>query len=458
MNTITEREREARTYDFRFTDLLGRLQHFSVPSSTMDVDEFDQGIGFDGSSIRGFQEINESDMLIIPDKNTIINDPFNSGTVSVLCNIEDPITKEHYSKDPRFIAQKAENFLENSGIADTVNIGPEIEFFLFDNFSYSNNPNECSYSVDSHEGAWRPDGRKINYGSGYFPVTPIDSLQSIREEMVCYMEQMGITVECHHHEVASGGQCEIDMKYDSLLKMADQCMLYKYVVNMVAHKHGKHACFMPKPLFSDNGSGMHTHISLFKNGENLMAGSGYAGLSDLGLNFIGGVLKHARSLLAFTNPSTNSYKRLVPGYEAPVNIAYSMRNRSASVRIPMYHSSPNSRRMEFRCPDPMANPYLAFSALLMAGIDGIVNRIDPGQPLDKNIYDLSPSEKEGLDTACASLDESLFSLEQDHEYLLRGNVFTEDVINTWINYKRENEVRAVDMRPHPYEFELYMNG
>jgi glutamine synthetase len=450
--------------DLRFTDWPGQWQHCSYPIGEITEDTFEDGMGFDGSSIRGWQAINESDMLMVPDPETAFIDPFfEHPTLVLVCNIVDPITRQPYSRDPRWIARKAEKHLAASGFGDTAFFGPEAEFFLFNDARFSSGPDHGFYSIDSAEGAWN-SGReelggnlayKPRHKEGYFPVPPIDSLQNIRTEMVLTMEKLGIAVEAHHHEVATAGQCEIDMRFDTLLKMADQVLLYKYVVKNVAKKHGMAATFMPKPLFEDNGSGMHTHQSIWKDGKPLFAGDGYAGLSELGLHYIGGVLKHSRAIAAFSNPTTNSYKRLVPGYEAPVNLALSSRNRSASCRIPMYSASPKAKRVEVRYPDPMANPYLTFAAMLMAGLDGIENKIDPGAPLDKNIYALKPEELAGIPTMPGSLDEALEELRNDHDFLLKGDVFTADAISTWIDYKKEHESDAVRMRPHPHEFELY---
>lgn len=454
---------DVKFVDLRFMDFPGIAQHFTVPASQIDEDSFSEGLGFDGSSIRGWQAINESDMIVKPVAESGYIDPFMAHkTLVMICNIGDPISGEDYTRDPRNIARKAENYLKSSGIGDTAFIGPEAEFFIFDDIRYDQNEHSGYYFIDAEEGHWNTGkdegpnlGYKPRYKEGYFPVPPTDSLQDIRGEMVLLMEQLGLEIEAHHHEVATGGQCEIDMRFSPLLEMADAMTKYKYVIRNVARKNGKTVTFMPKPLYGDNGSGMHTHLSIWKNGKNLFYGDGYAGLSEAALHAIGGILKHASALLAFTNPTTNSYKRLVPGYEAPVNLAYSRRNRSAAVRIPMYSNSEKSKRFEFRCPDPSSNPYLAFSALLMAAIDGIQNKIDPGEALDRNIYDLSPEEAAKVPTTPGSLKEALLALKEDHEFLLRGDVFTEDVIETWIDYKMENEVAALDLRPHPHEFALY---
>ena len=454
---------DVKIVDLRFMDFPGMHQHFSVPSAHIDEDSFTEGVGFDGSSIRGWQSINESDMIVKPQPQTAFIDPFRSvKTLVMVCNIGDPITGEDYTRDPRNIARKAENYLKSSGIGDVAYFGPEAEFFVLDDIRYDQNAREGYYHVDSVEGTWNSGreenpnlGHKPRYKEGYFPVPPSDSLQDIRSEMVMVMEQVGLNVEAHHHEVATGGQCEIDLRFAPLVEMADNMTKYKYVVKNTAHKNGKTATFMPTVVFSDNGSGMHTHMSIWKGGKNQFFGDGYAGLSQIALYAIGGLLKHAPAILAFTNPTTNSYKRLVPGYEAPVNLAYSRRNRSAAVRIPMYSNSEKAKRFEFRCPDPSSNPYLGFSAMLMAAIDGVQNKIDPGQPLDRNIYDLSPEEAAGVPTTPVSLEESLAALESDHEFLLRGGVFTKDVIETWVDYKREEEVKALALRPHPYEFVMY---
>ncbi len=450
--------------DLRFTDWPGVQQHCSYPISEVGESTFEDGMGFDGSSIRGWQAINESDMLMIPDPSTAFIDPFFAQpTLVMVCDIVDPITRQNYSRDPRWIAKKAENFLKQSGIGDTIFIGPEAEFFVFDSARFNTGPNEGFYHLDSIEGKWnsgREEGGanlayKPRYKEGYFPLPPMDSMQDLRTEMVLEMEKLGIVVEAHHHEVGTAGQAEIDMKFTTLVKMADQVLNYKYIVKNVARRNGVTATFMPKPVFEDNGSGMHTHQSIWKDGEPLFAGDGYGGFSQLGLTYVGGILKHSRALSAFSNPTTNSYKRLVPGYEAPVNLAMSTGNRSASLRIPMYSDSPKSKRIEVRYPDPSCNPYLTFAAMLMAGLDGIENKIDPGEPLDKDIYALSPQEAEGIPVMPASLEEALEELEADHEFLLRGNVFTEDALETWVSYKRENEIAPMRLRPHPHEFELY---
>ncbi|MDE0298977.1 MAG: type I glutamate--ammonia ligase [Candidatus Poribacteria bacterium] len=458
------KEKSVQIVDFKFMDLPGMWQHFSIPATELEEDMFDEGLGFDGSSIRGFQAINESDMLLFPDPDTAIVDPVcKIPTLSIICNIKDPITLESYTRDVRHIAQKAEAYLISSGIADTSYWGPEAEFFMFNDIRYGQDHHSGYYFVDSREGSWNTGteegpnlGYKPRYKEGYFPVPPSDSMQDIRSEMILKMIESGVDVEVHHHEVGTGGQAEIDLRFDTMTRIGDKMALYKYIVKNVARAHNLTATFMPKPLFQDNGSGMHVHQSLWKNGKNIFYDpQGYALLSEDALYYIGGLLKHAPSLCAIIAPTTNSYKRLVPGYEAPVNIAYSQRNRSACVRIPVYSKSEKGKRVEFRTPDPSCNPYLAFSALLMAGLDGIQNKIHPGDPLDRDLYDLEPEELDTIDSTPASLAESLDALEDDHEYLLRGDVITQDVIDTWLDYKRENEVDAINLRPHPHEFHLY---
>ena len=455
-------------FDLKFTDSPGVWQHISHPIWMLDEGSFEDGFGFDGSSIRGWQAIHDSDMLMIPDPATAMIDPFmQHPTLSLVCDVVDPITREHYPRDPRWIAKKAVNYLQSSGIGDTIYFGPEAEFFIFDSARFETAQNRGFYYIDSVEGRWNSGrefdgatpnlGYKPRYKEGYFPVAPMDTLQDIRTEMCLEMEKAGIKVETQHHEVATGGQCEIDMVFSPLVDMGDKLMLYKYIVKNVARRYGKTATFMPKPLFQDNGSGMHSHQSIWKGSKPLFAGSGYAGMSDMALYYIGGILKHAKALAAFTNPTVNSYKRLVPGYEAPVNLAYSSRNRSAAIRIPMYSMSPKAKRIEVRFPDPSCNPYLAFAAMAMAGIDGIENKIHPGDPLDKNIYALSAEERKNVPEMPGSLDEALGHLEADKDFLLKGDVFTEDVIESWVAYKREAEVDAVRLRPHPHEFELYFD-
>ena len=456
------KKNDVRQLDMRFTDIPGILQHISYPINMLTADSMEEGFGIDGSSIRGWAAINESDMLLIPDASTAYIDPFSEITTMVMTgDVIDPITRQHYDRDPRWIAKKAELFLQNSGVADTAYFGAEAEFFIFDNIRFDQNAHSGYYFIDAEEGRWNTGREKDNLGyrprykEGYFPVPPTDHYQDLRSEMVQTMIGCGLNIECHHHEVATGGQCEIDQRYDTLVKSADNMMLYKYIIRNVAYQYGKTVTFMPKPLFGDNGSGMHTHQSLWKGGVPLFAGENYAGLSQMALWYIGGLLKHARALAAIIAPTTNSYKRLVPGYEAPVNLAYSSRNRSAAVRIPMYSASPKSKRVEFRPPDPAANPYMAFAAMMMAGLDGVLHKIDPGQPLDKDIYDLKPEELKKVPSMPASLEEALEALEDDHGFLLKGDVFSEELIETYISYKKKAEADAIRLRPHPYEFALY---
>ena len=459
------KENGAKIVDLRFMDFPGLWQHFSVPVSELDESSFEDGFGFDGSSIRGWQPIHASDMLVIPDAATAKMDPFYADpTLCLICNIVDPVTREPYSRDPRHIASKAEAYLKNSGIGDTAYIGPEAEFFIFDNIRFESSRNRSFYEIDSIEGIWNTGrdenpnlGYKPRHKEGYFPVPPMDKFQDLRSEMLLTLESLGIEIEAQHHEVATAGQGEIDMRFKPLLQMADQLMWFKYVLKNIANRHGHTVTFMPKPLFEDNGTGMHTHISIWKEDQPLFAGDKYAGVSQDALYAIGGILKHCKALCAFTNPTTNSYKRLVPGFEAPVNLAYSGRNRSAAVRIPMYSASPKAKRIEFRTPDPSCNGYLAFSAILMAVIDGIQNKIDPGDPLDKNIYDLPPEELAEVESAPGSLDEALAALDEDKEFLLKGDVFTQDAIDMWIEYKTEDEINPVKLRPHPHEFFLYFD-
>ena len=452
--------------DLRFMDFPGMWQHCSYPISEISEDTFKDGMGFDGSSIRGWQSINESDMLLMPDPETAFVDPFAQyPTLVMIANIAQPGTKQDYSRDPRNIARKAEKYLLTTGIGEVPYFGPELEFFIFDNIQCDQTSHSAYYFIDSDEAVWNMGrdeeggnkGYKIRHKEGYFPVPPTDSLQDLRTEMVQNLEKVGIRIEAHHHEVATAGQCEIDMRFDSLVRMADKVLTYKYVVKNTAVANGKTVTFMPKPLFGDNGSGMHCHQSIWKGGKNLFAGDKYAGLSQEAIWYIGGILKHAPALVAITNPTTNSYKRLVPGFEAPINLAYSARNRSAAVRIPMYSEKAAAKRIEFRTPDPATNPYLAFAAMLMAGLDGIQNKIDPGEPLDKNIYDLPAEERAKVPNLPGTLEEALNNLAKDHDFMLKGNVFTKDVIETWIDYKMNAEVRAVGSRPTPYEFFLYFD-
>ncbi len=455
-------KKEVQQVDLRFTDLPGLQQHVSYPISQLTEESFEEGFGIDGSSIRGWAAINESDMLLIPDASTAYIDPFSDlRTLVMTSDVIDPITRHHYERDPRWIARKSEMYLKSGGIADTAYFGAEAEFFIFDSVRFDQNQHSGYYFVDAEEGRWNSGREKNNLGyrprykEGYFPVPPTDHYQDLRAEMVETMIRCGIHIECHHHEVATGGQCEIDQRFDTLVKSADNMMQYKYIIRNVAYQYGKTVTFMPKPLYGDNGSGMHTHQSLWKDAKPLFGGDGYAGLSQLALWYIGGLLMHARALSAIIAPTTNSYKRLVPGYEAPVNLAYSRRNRSAAVRIPMYSASPKAKRAEFRPPDPSSNPYLAFAAMLMAGLDGVTNKIDPGEPLDKDIYDLSPEEMKNIPSMPSSLEEALACLEEDHAFLLKGDVFTEELIETFIHYKRRSEADAIRLRPHPYEFALY---
>lgn len=459
-------EQGAKFVSVRFTDLIGSWHHLTYPISQLTEDSFEDGFGFDASSLRGWAAINESDMLLVPDPSRFWIDPFaEETTVCLIANVVDPITKEGYGLDPRSVAVRAESYLKFTGIADTIFVGPEAEFFVFDSAEYHNTQNSAGYTVQSEEGHWN-SGRKgdldnpnmgfhIRPKEGYVPVAPLDSLIDLRNAISNILDSVGIDVECHHHEVATAGQCEIDFRFSNLLHTADNLMLFKYVVKNTAYMNGKTATFMPKPLYGDNGSGMHCHQSLWKDGQPLFAGDEYAGLSEMAKFYIGGLLKHAPALVAFCAPTTNSYKRLVPGFEAPVNLAYSARNRSAAVRIPMFSSSPKAKRLEFRPPDPSCNPYIAFAALLMAGLDGVQNRIDPGEPLDKDIYDLSPEELKDVPNLPGSLEEALKALEADYEFLLKGDVFTKSMIDRWISYKREKEVDPMRLRPHPLEFSMY---
>ncbi len=459
------KENNARVVDIRFMDFPGIWQHFSVPLRELEESSFEDGFGFDGSSIRGWQAIDASDMLVIPDAATAKMDPFYEvPTLVLIGNIVDPITREPYSRDPRYIAQKAEAFLKSTGIGDTAFFGPEAEFFIFDNIQFESGRNFAYYEIDSDEGVWntgRDEGPNLGYKprhkEGYFPVPPMDKFQDLRTEMMLTLEDLGIDMECQHHEVATAGQAEIDMRFKPLVQMGDQLAWFKYVLKNVAYRNGRTVTFMPKPLFEDNGTGMHIHVSIWKDGKPLFAGDKYAGVSQMALYAIGGILKHCKAICAISNPTTNSYKRLVPGFEAPVNLAYSSRNRSAAIRIPMYSASPKTKRIEFRTPDPSCNGYLAFSAILMAVIDGIENKIDPGEPLDKNIYDLPPEELKNIPSAPGSLEEALAALKADQDFLLKGDVFTKDVIEKWIEYKTQNEVNPVKLRPHPHEFFLYFD-
>ncbi len=456
----------AKILDMRFIDVPGIWQHVSYPIGELSEDSFEEGFGFDASSIRGWASIHESDMLLMPDPNTAFMDPFLTvPTLVMIGDATDPPTQKPYHRDPRHMVKRAEAYLKSTGFADTAYFGAEAEFFIFDSVRFDSAPQHAFYYVDSDEGRWntgrandgdyRNLGYRTRYKEGYFPVPPADHYQDLRSQMVLNMLAIGMDVECQHHEVATGGQAEIDLRFNTLLQSADNMMKYKYVIKNTAAKAGKSVTFMPKPIFSDNGSGMHTHQSLWKGGKPLFAGKGYAGLSEMALHYAGGLLKHARALAAIIAPGTNSYKRLVPGYEAPVNLAYSSRNRSAAVRIPVYSQSPKAKRLEFRPPDPSCNPYLAFAAMLMAGLDGIKNKIDPGHPLDKDIFELEAEEASKIPSMPGSLDEALGELKKDHKFLLEGGVFTEEFVDLWIAYKKKNEADPVRMRPHPYEFHLY---
>jgi glutamine synthetase len=458
-------ENKVQMVDLRFMDLPGLWQHFTVPLHKVSKSSFEDGFGFDGSSIRGFQAINESDMLVLPDATTAFLDPFTSiPTLVLICDVVEPVTKQRYGRDPRAVAQRAENYLQYSQIAETAYFGAEAEFFIFDDVRFDQRTNCGYYFLDSEEGQWNSGKEeqpnlayKPRQKEGYFPVPPHDHFQDLRSEMVLTLERCGIEVEAHHHEVATGGQMEIDVRYNTLTRAADNLAIYKYIVKNTAIRNGRTVTFMPKPLFADNGSGMHCHQSLWKGKSNLFAGEGYGGMSETGLHYIGGLLKHGPALSAIIAPTTNSYKRLTPGFEAPVNLAYSRRNRSAAIRIPMVAGNPAAIRIEFRSPDPSCNPYIAFAAMLMAGLDGIENKIDPGKPLDKDIYGLGPQELKGIPSLPPSLEEALNCLEKDHEFLLRGDVFTEDIVRLWIDYKRQREVDPMRLRPHPFEFALYFD-
>jgi glutamine synthetase len=464
---VVKMAESVKMVDLRFTDMPGTWQHFSIPAHQLNEDMFEDGIGFDGSSIRGFKEIHESDMLLMLDASTaFVDQVLEIPTLVIICDVYDPITRQPYSRDPRYIARKAEAYLKQTGIGDTSFWGPEAEFFIFNDVRYGGGTNSSFYHIDSQEGWWKSgEDLKPNFGGqiapkrGYFPVPPADQLQDIRSKMVMALEDVGIEIEVHHHEVATAGQAEIDMKYDTLLRMADKVMTYKYIVKNVARANGLTATFMPKPLFGDNGSGMHVHTSIWTGSNNAFYDeSGYGGLSETAKFYIGGLLKHAPALLALAAPTTNSYRRLVPGFEAPVNLAYSQRNRSAICRIPVYSKSPKAKRIEFRAPDPSCNPYLCFAALLMAGLDGVQNRIDPGDPADKDLYELPPEEARLIKQVPGSLSDVLEALEADYEFLLKGDVFTEDLLEAYIAYKRDAEVDPIRMRPHPYEFTLYYDA
>jgi glutamine synthetase len=463
------KDKDIQVVDLKFVDLPGLWQHFSVSAREFGEDAFTDGVGFDGSSIRGFQTINESDMLLVPDAAATFADPFATvATLSIICNVMDPVTGKMYSRDPRHLAQKAEAHLKSSGIAEKAYFGPELEFYIFDSVRFDQSYNFGYYHIDSDEGFWNSGKKTLNggrnlgykprYKEGYFPVPPMDSLQDIRSEMMLTLQSLDVPVEIHHHEVGTAGQAEIDMRFDTLTKMGDNVMKYKYVTKNVALRHGKTVTFMPKPIFQDNGSGMHVHQSLWSNNKNLFYKRGaYGDLSEAGVHYIGGILAHSSALLALCAPTTNSYRRLVPGYEAPINLIYSQRNRSACVRIPVYSRSEKSKRLEFRCPDPAANPYLCMSAMLLAGLDGIEKKMTPPAPIDKDLYDLEPEEKAKVKSTPGSLNEVLDALERDHEFLLKGGVFTKDVIETWVDYKRKKELDPVQLRPHPHEFALYFD-
>ncbi|MCS5709648.1 glutamate--ammonia ligase [Candidatus Berkiella cookevillensis] len=464
IQTVLEmiQKHEVKFVDMRFTDTLGKEQHVSVPVSQVTEQFLSEGKMFDGSSIAGWQGINDSDMILLADPDTAVLDPFREDvTLNLICDIHNPSTLQNYTKDPRSLARRAEQFLKSTGIADTAYFGPEPEFFILDDVRWKIGMNGAFYAIDSNEAAWNSErseqggnlGHRPSVKGGYFPVPPVDSSQDLRSEICLTLEQMGLIVETHHHEVATANQCEIGIQFNTLVKKADELQILKYVVHNVAHAYGKTATFMPKPLVGDNGSGMHCHISLAKDGRNLFSGDGYAGLSETALFFMGGILKHAKALNAFTNATTNSYKRLVPGYEAPVYLAYSARNRSASIRIP-YTTSPKARRIEIRFPDAATNPYFSFAAMLMAGIDGIKNQIHPGEPMDKDLYNLPPEEAAELSTVAANLQEALDCLQKDHQFLKEGGVFTDDLIQSYIKLKQE-EVLRLAMTTHPIEFEMY---
>jgi len=456
------KEKDLQIVDVKLTDLFGQWHHLSMPVEAFSAEmAFEEGIGFDGSSIRGFKSIENSDMILLADPDTAIVDPIaEMPTLSLICDVYDPITREPFSRDPRYVARKAVAYMQQTGIADTAFIGPEAEFFIFDKIMYSAGEYSSAYQIDSVEGPWNNGifgyGHSIPHRRGYFPVPPVDTLQGLRSQMVRTMIDAGVEIEVHHHEVGTAGQCEIDMKYGKLVTMADHVQLYKYIVKNVARQAGKTVTFMPKPIFADNGSGMHTHQSLWKDGKPLFAGDRYAGLSQIGLWYIGGILKHINALLALVAPTTNSYRRLVPGYEAPVVIAYSARNRSAACRIPMYSQAPKAKRVEFRSPDPTANPYLAFAAMVMAGLDGVKNQIDPGEPAENDLFD--DENINNVQLTVGKLNEALDAMEEDSAFLLEGGVFTQDLLDAYISYKYEEEVGPVSLRPHPYEFLLYYNA
>jgi glutamine synthetase len=454
------RQREIQAIDLRFTDFRGYQRHFTIPASQLTEDRFQDGFGFDGSSMSGWQAIHESDMLIVPDPQTAFVDPFMPSTLAIIGNIKDPVTHQSYERDPRNIARKAENYMISTGIADRVAMGPEVAFFVFDDVRFDQSSHEAFYHIDSHEGQWNrgksgAGGYQVRYREGYLPMPPADSLAPLRTEIMLALQEGGVPTEAHHREAATAGQCQVDLDFDSLVRTSDHLMRLKYLVRNVAAGHDKSATFMPKPLWNDNGSGLHLRLALWKDSTPLFAGSGYGGLSETAMFALGGLLRHTASLLAFCCPTTNSYKRLVPGFDAPVNVSYSYRNRSAAVRIPVNSGDDERRSLEFRCPDSASNPYLASSAVLMAMLDGIQNRIEPGRPLDKDLYDLEPQEQHDIPQVPHSLSESLAALERDHDYLLQGDVFTSDVLETWIRHKRTDEVDAIRQRPHPFEFTMY---
>ena len=459
------REREIRAVDLRFMDFPGTQKHFTIPVQALIEESFEDGFGINGSSLQGWQAINESDILVVPQPDTAFVDPYLAGTLAMTCNIQDPITREDYAKDPRNVARKAVHYMQSTGLADDVRFGPKIEFFVFDGARFDQNEFESYYHLDSVEGQWTrgrgseetADGRAINHRQGYLSVPPTDTLQELRTEIMLSLLECGVETTGHHHEIASGGQCQVDMAHASLVRSADHLVRCRYIVKNAVRRHGKTATFMPKPLWNDNGSGLNLNLSLWKDELPLFPGSGYGGLSEVAMHAMGGILKHARALSAFCCPTTNSYKRLVAGFDAPVNLTYSYRNRSAAIRIPVHAIQPEDKRFEFRCPDSSANAYLALSAVLMAALDGIQNQFDPGAPLDKDLYDLAPEETDDVPQAPTSLAEALDALQQDHEFLLRGDVFTDDVIDTWIWYKTSQEVAAIHERPHPYEFALYFD-
>ena len=458
------RQKEIRAIDLRFADFRGHQRHFTIPADQLTEEKFEDGFGFDGSSMPGWQAIHESDMLVVPDSLTAFVDPFMKHTVSILCNVKDPVTHQSYPRDPRNIARKAEMYMRSTGVADRAMVGPDVDFFVFDGVAFDQNEHEAYYHISSSDGQWsrgkdlvNGTGQQVGYRGGYLTMPPMDTFQELRTDIMLALQDSGIDVASQHREVASAGQCEVALKPDTLLMTSDRLLRMKYVVRNVARRHGKVATFMPKPLYNDNGSGLHLQLSLWKDDVPLFSGSGYGGLSETAMHAMGGILKHAPALLAFCCPTTNSYKRLIPGFDAPVNLSYSYRNRSAAIRIPANSGDETRRRLEFRCPDSSCNPYLANSAILMAMLDGIQDRINPGKPLDKDLYDLAPEEQQDVASTPGSLEQALTALEKDHDFLLRGDVFTKDVVEKWIEYKRTEEVAAIERRPHPYEFALYFD-